>query len=418
MRARGMEKQGMIVRSTRPEDLEMAMEGFSTWITPVEKLFVRHHHYAPRVAPGEWKLEVSGLVEKPVSLSYEQIRKLPRVEQVAVMECAGNGRGFYEPAVPGLQWENGAVGNVRWAGVRFGDILQMAGVKTGAREVLLDGADRPIGTMPKFQRTLPLAKALHRDTLLAYEMNGQQLAPLHGFPLRVVAPGWASDSWTKWLSKLVLLDKDFDGFFMATAYRHPGKPVTPGEAVDPKLMQPVTDLRVKSVIASPVDGASIEPGAVKISGAAWTGQGHVAEVRVSLDAGRTWNPARLGSDQSKYGWRLWEFVTPPLAAGYYSVMAQARDSNGNVQPFAQEWNPSGYLWNVAPRIGLTVGMPAGFKTSCLSCHEMDVIRQQRLTKGQWEREVDKMMRWGAPVKPEDRSAIVEFLSGRYGPTRR
>ena len=433
LQARGADKQGMIVRSTRPEDLEMPPDGFSTWITPVEKLFVRHHHYAARVEVNEWKLEVGGLVDKPVSLTYEQIRKLPRVEQVAVIECAGNGRGLYEPSVPGLQWEQGAVGNVRWAGVRLVDVLRMTGVKTGAREVLMDGADQPIGTMPKFQRTLPLTKAMHSGTLLAYELNGQPLPPIHGFPLRVIASGWASDSWTKWLSKLTLLDKDFEGFFMATAYRHPVKPVPPGSAVDPKQMRPVTDLRVKSVIASPVDGSSVAPGAVKISGVAWTGPGQVVEVRVSLDAGRTWNPARLGAEQSKYGWRLWEFMTPPLAAGYYNVMAQARDSAGDVQPLTAEWNPSGYLWNVVPRIGLAVGMPAaakpaaapetpplpqGFKTHCLTCHEMDVITQQRLTKGQWEREVDKMIRWGAPVKPEDRTGIIEFLSGRYSPTRR
>jgi hypothetical protein len=136
-------------------------------------------------------------------------------------------------------------------------------------------------------------------------------------------------------------------------------------------------------------------------------------------AGRVWAPARLGPDQSPYGWRLWELITPPLSPGFYNILAQARDSQGNMQPFAQEWNPSGYLWNVVQHVGITLGpsTPASFRSACLPCHGTDVIEQQRLSRAQWEREVDKMIRWGAPVQPDDRSALIDFLAERFAPRR-
>src|SRR5579864_2953563 len=189
----------MIIRSARPEDFEMPLDGFDTWITPVEHFFVRTHVYTPKVEPASWHLRVEGEVATPLSLSLEDVRGLPRVELVSVLECAGNGRSFYQPAVAGTQWKYGAVGNARWAGARLIDVLKKAGYKTSVREVLFNGADVPIGTMPDFMRAIPIQKAVHPDTLLAYEMNGQPLTPSHGFPLRVIAPGWAGDSWVKWL---------------------------------------------------------------------------------------------------------------------------------------------------------------------------------------------------------------------------
>jgi len=419
----------MIVRSKRPEDFEMPFSGFQHYLTPADLLFVRHHHYAADVDMSTWKLSVGGLVEKPFTLTFEQLRRMPRLEHIAVMECAGNGRGNFEPGVPGLQWRSGAVGNLQWAGVRLADVLHMAGLKDGSKHVLFDGADEPMGTMPKFQRTLPVAKAMHPDTMLAYEMNGAPLPRLHGFPLRVVAPGWASDGWPKWLRQITVLDKEFEGFFEATAYRHPGAAVAPGSAVDPKLMRPVEKLRVKSVIGAPLDGATVAPGAVTITGAAWTGEAQVVSVAVSIDAGRTWKVADLGHDTSKYGWRLWEYHAE-LTPGYYNILARAFDSSGDAQPLTQEWNPSGYLWNVTPQIGLRVAEgattapvvvqaeavqpPAPVKASCLPCHGVEVITQQRLNRPQWEREVDKMVRWGAQVPADDRATILEFLS-RFGP---
>ncbi|MBS1876998.1 MAG: molybdopterin-dependent oxidoreductase [Acidobacteria bacterium] len=421
-------KTGMIVRAARPEDLEMPLEFFSDYLTPAEHFFVRTHTYVPRVSPGEYKLEVAGEVSKPLALSMTDIRKLPRVELVSVLECAGNGRSLYAPPMPGLQWSYGAVGNAKWAGVRLGDVLKQAGVKPAGREVLFDGLDVGPGTMPDFQRTIPVKKALDPNTLLAYEMNGRTLPLQHGFPLRVIAPGWASDSWVKWLAKITVLDHDFDGFFMKTAYRHPGKPVRPGEAVPPEKMSPVTSLRVKSVISTPADGATVAPGGVvKVAGAAWSGDGGPVEsVEVSADGGRTWRAAAMISPRTPFGWRLWSFDWRPAREQFHTLMARAKTAAGDIQPFAQEWNPSGYQWNVVHKVGVNVssqpapaaqpagpvdvsGQPAGYRSSCLVCHGDDVVTQQRLTRGQWEKEVDKMGRWGARVKPEDREALLDYL---------
>ncbi len=287
-----VKKAGMIVRSARPEDLEMPLEFCKDYLTPAEHFFVRTHTYAPEVRLSEWRLNVGGEVQKPLTLSMADVMRLPHAEVISVLECAGNSRGFYEPAVTGLQWGHGAVGNARWSGIRLADVLRQAGLKASAREILFDGADMPPGTMPDFQRTLALQKALDPNTLLAFQMNGRTLPVQHGYPLRLVVPGWAGDSWVKWVTRITVLDREFDGFFMKTAYRHPGKPVRPGEAVPPEKMQPVTSLRVKSVIGSPADGGTLAPNqATRITGAAWAGEaGPVTGVEVSTDGGRPGGP--------------------------------------------------------------------------------------------------------------------------------
>ena len=439
LRGEDSPKRDMLVRSTRPEDLEMALAGFLDYITPIEHFFVRTHVYVPTVNASEWRLKVEGEVSTPLKLSLEELKKLPPVELVSVVECAGNGRGFFEPSVPGLQWRNGSVGNARWRGVQLADVLKRAGVKDSAKEVLFDGADVPLGTMPDFQRSIPVKKALDGNTLLAYAMNGETLPVQHGFPLRVVAPGWASDSWTKWLTSIRVLDKEHDGFWMKSAYRHPGKPVAPGTAVPPDQMQPVTSLRVKSVIAAPLDGAQAALGnPLTIRGVAWSGDaGPVTSVDVSVDGGRNWKPAALHEDQrTQFGWRQWELSWTPTQAAYYTILARARDAGGNTQPFDQEWNPSGYGWNVVPRVGVDVvkelssttqpappsisspAPPAGFRNTCVVCHEDDVIRQQRLTRAQWDRELKKMTGWGAQVKDEERESFLDYLFANYGPRPR
>jgi len=426
-------KRDMIVRSARPEDLEMPPDGFNDFITPIDRFYVRSHHYEPKVELSTWRLKVEGEVGGPLSLTMDDLKKLPRVEVIAVGECAGNGRTFYRPMMPGLQWAHGAVGNGRWAGVRLGDVLKKAALKPGAAEILFDGADVPVGTMPDFQRTIPVKKALDPNTILAYEMNGQTLPNQHGFPLRVIAPGWASDSWVKWVTSIRVLDKEFDGFFMKTAYRHPGKPVRPGEAVDPSKMQPVTSLRVKSVIATPTDATDVQLGKpMTISGAAWAGDaGPVSAVDVSTDGGRTWVPAKLGVDRSQFGWRLFSHPFTPAKAQFYTIMSRARTAAGDAQPLEQEWNPSGYGWNVVHAVGVNATEnpqplhhastpmkrepPPGYRDACLTCHGEDVTEQQRLTEVQWQREIDKMVRWGAPVKDSDRGAILRYLTTHFGP---
>jgi len=423
-------KRGMIVRSSRAEDFEMPLEGFlESYITPVDRFFVRSHHYLPTVDAAAWRLGVTGKVGTPLTLTMEELKKLPRVEMVSVLECAGNGRGLFEPSMAGLQWIYGSVGNGRWAGVRLADVLKKAGAQPGAIEVLFDGADVPVGTQPEFQRGIPFNKAMDPNTILAYEMNGEALTKDHGFPLRVVVPGWAGDCWVKWITRIEVRDTEFDGFFMKTGYRHPGKPVAPGLAVDPAQMKPVTTLQIKSIIASHIDGQDIAIAPTKLRGVAWSHESPVSIVEVSTDGGRTWRQARLGKDSARFGWRQWEYDWTPAQAAYYNVMARARNVAGENQPFAQEWNPSGYGHNViqtvhlnataapkppaAPAAEAAMEVPAAFKQTCLGCHGEEAIAQQRLNRTQWEREVEKMQRWGARVTPENKDSLVDYLSKRY-----
>jgi len=423
-------KRGMIVRSSRAEDFEMPIEGLvESYLTPIDRFFVRSHHYVPAVDAAAWRLQVNGKVNTPLTLSLDELKKLPRVELVSVLECAGNGRGLYEPSMAGLQWTYGSVGNARWAGVRLADVLKKAGAKPGSIEVLFDGADSPVGKQPEFQRGIPFAKAIDPNTLLAYEMNGEPLPKEHGFPVRVIVPGWAGDCWAKWLTRIEVRDTEFDGFFMKTAYRHPGKPVAPGAAVDPAQMKPVTTLQIKSVIASHLDGQDIAIAPAKLRGAAWSNESPVTVVEVSTDGGRTWRPARLGKDAARFGWRQWEYDWTPGQAAYYTVMVRARNAAGETQPFQQEWNPSGYGHNVvhavrlnatatpkppsAPGAETAIEAPAAYKQVCLGCHGEEAIAQQRLNRTQWEREIEKMQRWGARVTPENKETLVDYLSKRY-----
>jgi DMSO/TMAO reductase YedYZ molybdopterin-dependent catalytic subunit len=416
----------MIVRSSRPEDLEMPLDGFQEWITPLDRFFVRTHTFTPeRPNLSDWRLKVDGVVNQSLSLSMDDLKKLPRVELVAVLECAGNGRSFYQPRVPGAQWAFGSVGNGKWAGVRFRDVLEKAGLKDSAKDILFDGADVPLGKMPDFQRTITVKKALDPDTLLAYEMNGQPLPQEHGFPLRLIVPGWAGDSWVKWVQHFEVLDHEFEGFWMKTAYRHPNHSVAPGATVDAKDMIPVTDLNVKSVIATPQ--ANAQPGRIRISGTAWSNNSPVTRVDVSVDSGKTWKPAQLGKDQSRYGWRLWS-LDWKAPEGKYTLMARATNAAGQTQPLNQEWNPSGYLWNVAQPVEILVtnggnprevhghappAQPPGYKAACLTCHDEGMMTQQRLTRAQWDRELNKMTGWGAEIKPEDREGILKYLSDQF-----
>ena len=436
----GKKKIGMIVRSTRPEDLEMPMEGFQDDITPVERLFVRTHHYTPKVNLATWKLKIGGLVDKPLELTFEQIQKMPKVELVAVMECAGNGRSFFKPSMAGLQWQYGGVGNVRWGGVKLADVLKLAGVSTNGVEVLFDGADVPVGQQSDFQRSIPLTKALSPETMLAYELNNEPLPTSHGFPVRLVVPGWASDSWVKWVTGITVLDKPFEGFYMKSAYRAPAGPVKPGTAVDAAAMQPVTRLHPKSVITFPADNAKVKVGeTVNIRGVVWSGNGNPVTLgKISLDGGSSWEDVRPITYNGPYAWRTVGYTWQPPAEGYYRILLRAGDHTGESQPHVQAWNPSGYGWNVTQSIGIEVvkdldsaatpantvaaaaetpapAPPAGFKSACVTCHEDDVIRQQKLSRTQWDREIDKMARWGANVKPADRAAILDYLSKTYPP---
>lgn len=426
----------LIVRSRTPQDLETPVSLLTTWITPNDLFFVRSHLPTPNVEAAKWALTVAGSIERPLTLGLDDLRSLPRVTSAVTLECAGNGRAFFDPPVAGVQWRKGAVGNARWTGVRLADVLRRAGVRPTGQFVLLDGADRPIGTVPDFARTLPIAKAMDPGTLLAFEMNGAPLPIAHGFPLRVIVPGWEGAYWVKWLTRLEVLDTQHDGFFVQTAYRYPVKPVAPGTAVPANEMEPLTGLAVKSLIVTPEDGASLPTGRLRVAGFAWTGDGEIARVDVSTDNGASWQPTSLGRDRERYAWRAFEYEWRGAPSGSYTVMARAVDSRGRTQNDKPQWNPSGYLWNAPDRVTVSLGASTApprltvttdsglspddadtplVRQKCLVCHDADLIAQQRLSEAGWSRELDKMTRWGASLTDEERRRLLGYLARHFAP---
>jgi len=347
-------KDGLIVRSSRFLDLETPVEYFNTWLTPAEHFFVRNHMHEPSTLdPALWKLSIGGEVKKPYSLSLAELSQVASHAVVNTLECAGNGRAFHNPKVPGVQWEKGAVSTGRFSGPRLGEILERAGVKPTGKHVMFRGLDEIPGKVPAFIRSIPIEKALEGDTLVATHLNGAPLPKHNGFPARTLVPGWIGAASCKWLTEIKVLDKEFEGNFMSPGYRMPNQPVKPGEAVRPEDTHPVTALNVKSLIVSPSEG-TVRSRPLKIQGVAWAGEADVVGVEVSADGGTSWQAAELGNEKAHYAWRLWNFKWKPAKAGDYVIASRATDSQGRVQPAAPVWNPSGYLNNAVDQVKIHV----------------------------------------------------------------
>lgn len=348
-------KENLLIRSLRPPDYETPVSLLDSSITPVEHFYVRSHlPVPPTLDAAAWTLQVEGEVATPLTLSMDEIRRMPATSLTVTLECAGNGRAFFDPPVAGIQWGKGAVGTARWTGVRMADILKRAGIRPTGRFVLMNGADRALGSMQDFVRQVPSEKATHPDTLIAYEMNGQPLPPVHGFPLRAIIPGWEGAYAMKWLTTLRVVNREFDGFWVATAYRYPIKQVAPGATVDAKDMGPLTGLVIKSLITKPLDGATVAPGKVDVGGFAWAGEAAVSKVEVSSDNGATWQPARFTGEHARYTWRRFEAQVNAAKPESLLIMARATDANGRTQPMTPPWNPSGYLWNAPDSVRIEV----------------------------------------------------------------
>ena len=347
-------KDQLIVRSIRPPDFETPTALLRTFITPNNAFYVRSHMPVPQVDAATWALKVGGEVNSPFSVSVDEIKKLPAVTTTVTLECAGNGRAFFQPAVAGIQWEKGAVSTARFTGARLSDVLKKAGVKAAGINVEMHAADRPLGTMPAFVRQVPMAKAMHPDTIIAYAMNGEAIPLVHGAPLRAIIPGWEGAYSVKWLNALNVIAKDSESFWVATGYRYPTRRVAPGAAVDAKEMAPLTGLVVKSLITTPADGASQPVGKVTVGGFAWAGEDDIKTVDVSIDNGASWRPARLVGEQARYTWRGFEFEFNAPRPESYLILSRATDSRGKMQPAVSQWNPSGYLWNQYDSIRIEV----------------------------------------------------------------
>jgi DMSO/TMAO reductase YedYZ molybdopterin-dependent catalytic subunit len=352
------EADHLIVRVARPLDAETPVQEFASYLTPNSRFFVRSHFGPPPaelLSDQSWRLKVGGLVDRPLTFTLKKLKQFQEVTLTAVVQCSGNGRASHRPKTPGVQWERGAVGNARWTGVRLRDVLAQAGLQTKGRHIQLQGADRPVATtVPLFVRSIPVEKALHPDTILAYQMNDRPLPPLHGAPLRVITPGWMADSCIKWLTEITVSQDEAQGYYMQTAYRHPTRPVMPGEAIAAGDLKPVEAMIVKSLIAQPQDGASLVPGLVTIQGVAWTGEGKIVKVELSVDEGQTWEPARFIGEDQPCAWRQWQYIWQATGSGPRTILCRATDDHGQTQPKASPWNPSGFLWNGWDRVSVTV----------------------------------------------------------------
>jgi sulfite oxidase len=347
-------KRPMILHNDRPEDLETPGRYFDQWLTPNDVFFVRQHLPRPAVQEAAFQLTVGGQVAREIQLSVADLRKLPQYTVPAVLECTGNGRGFYRPRVPGIQWARGAVGNAEWSGPRLLDVLKLAGADLQATYVTANGADIGVAKTPDFIRSLPMRKAIDPSTLLAMKMNGEPLSDLHGFPLRLIVPGWDGTSWVKWVNSLSVASEPDHGFFMDPAYRFPKHPLAPGTPIDRADLAVIEGMPVKSYITGHADGDKIALAPTTLRGMAWAGEERITKVEVSTDAGSTWREAQLSSKNLPFTWRLWTAEWTPPNPGYYTVLSRATDSSGRVQPIVATWNPSGYLFNAIDRIGLTV----------------------------------------------------------------
>ncbi|HUI67653.1 MAG TPA: molybdopterin-dependent oxidoreductase [Nitrospirota bacterium] len=354
------EKTDMILLTNRPPQLETPFHYFKELITPNEAVFVRWHisQIPTSVDLNEWRLKVGGNTEKEVQLSMDDLKtKFEKITYTAVIQCSGNSRSLFEPRVPGGQWKNGAMGNVTWTGARLKDILKEAGVKADSVEVSFDGLDGPpLPSVPDFVKSLPLDKAMEDDIIVAYEMNGKYLPLLNGFPVRLIVPGWFATYWVKCLSTITVLPKQFEGFWMKSAYRIPDDPcacVPPGTGMKKSI--PINMLDTRSFIVEPSDGSALKAHKpVTVMGIAFSGGYGIREVVVSTDNGKTWDETKLGKDLGKYAWIQWTYPWEPKKAGKYTLMVKATNSIGQSQPFEPLWNPAGFMRNNIEKIEVTV----------------------------------------------------------------
>jgi sulfite oxidase len=304
---------------------ETPTEMMNRLLTPTDAFFVRSHHDPPTL-DRQRPVTVDGMAAEPATFTVDDLKKRFReVTITAVLQCAGNGRAFHSPKVPGIQWTHGAMGQATFTGVRLRDVLKSVAPARAASHVHLLGADAD------YLRSLPIDRAFDPTTLIAYRMNGEELTLDHGAPLRLVVPGWAGNHWMKWLTKITLASQEAGGFYMEQAYRLGTKPAT--------------TFPIKSIIASPSDNARLAKGQNEIVGVALSGEAAIAKVEVSLDGGTTWNEAEVEGDCAAGRWNVFRFSFNAEQTGTIRAIARATDGIGNVQPAEATWNPAGYFWN-------------------------------------------------------------------------
>jgi DMSO/TMAO reductase YedYZ molybdopterin-dependent catalytic subunit/glyoxylase-like metal-dependent hydrolase (beta-lactamase superfamily II) len=337
--------QGMVVHRTEPLNCETPIPALIGGVVmPAARFYVRNHFSAPEIDASAWRLEVTGLVERPLALSLHELSRLPAATHVVTLECAGNGRYALDPPVDGEPWRLGAVSTAEWTGVPLAEILDRAGALPAAREVVFRGADR--GAVAgrageiHFERSLTLDTARDSQALLAYAMNGEALPLQHGYPVRLVVPSWYGVASVKWLISIELASRPFDGYFQADKYWYEH---------DRQHREPVTQQRVRALITDPGEGQELSVGEAAVRGVAWSGAAPIATVEVSINEG-SWQRARLIGDRQRHSWQWWELLTTLTRPGAHSIRARATDLAGRTQPSQPQWNGHGYGNNAVQEV--------------------------------------------------------------------
>jgi len=336
-----MNADELVYLSRDPLNAETPLERQIGVITPASRHYVRDHFAIP-AAPE--RLAIEGAVRTPLQLDLDDVRSLPRRSLIVTLECAGNGRAFLDPPAAGEQWRTGAVGTAEWTGASLRTVLEMAGPLANAVELVCVGADAGPSADAKariaYERSLPLADAMRDDVLLAYAMNGVDLPREHGAPLRLLVPGWYGMASVKWLARLRLAERRFEGFFQSRRY-------VVGD-------RPLREIAPRALIAWPRDGERLPARPFVARGYAWSGRGDLARVAVSADGGRSWRDATLDDALSRYAWRQWHAAVAPSASGDLVLMARAATTDGAQEPLEEVRNDLGYANNAVRPVRIEI----------------------------------------------------------------
>ena len=354
------QKGQMILQRSRPPLLETPFEVFDRDVfTPNDQFFVRWHWAAipPQIDVATFRVAIRGHVNNPLSLTLADVLAMPRVEMAAVNQCSGNSRGLFQPRVAGGQWENGAMGNARWTGVRLRDLLDRAGVKASAISVRFNGLDEPVvDGAPDFIKSLDIDHARDGEVMVAFAMNSEQLPLLNGFPLRLIVPGWYSTYWVKTLNDIEVLDAPDTNYWMATAYRIPNTPhanVEPGQTGFKTV--PINRMVPRSFFTNVRSGGTVRSGTtVSLRGIAFGGDRGVAQVEISMDQGQSWQNTSLGRDEGTYSFRQWSTQIRAPQSGKLLLQARCTNTQGEAQPAKPNWNGGGFMRNVIESVELSL----------------------------------------------------------------
>jgi DMSO/TMAO reductase YedYZ molybdopterin-dependent catalytic subunit len=340
----------------------LPLEALRYPVTPLGLHYLLIHFDIPAVDPAAWRLELEGRVERPLSLSLSELKSRPERTLAVTLECAGNGRALLEPRAVSQPWLSEAVGTAEWTGTPLAPLLQEAGVAKDAVEVVFAGLDRGIqgDVLQSYERSLPLSEALREEVLLAWAVNGEPLPAQHGFPLRLVVPGWYGMTHVKWLARIRVVDEAFTGWQQDVAYRLRRSEEEQGV--------PVTRIQPRSLLAPPgipdflTRARFVEPGPTALEGRAWSGWAPIVRVEVSTDGGASWADARLEQPLSEWAWAGWRYDWD-AEPGEHELRCRATDAEGNVQPDEADWNLDGFCNNAVQRVRVVVGEPGAWSAA-------------------------------------------------------